>query len=239
MTSTKIIPTTKEETKSSSIARSPDVSLRDVVFGLLNSSRNVVLASGEEMPRFPPELVTMGRALFPAGREYKFEIHSSTIIGTNGAGAMNGNIDWNPGVTSYSEWTALAALFNEVCLESTMLEITSALTPASALICPMVVIAPSPSATGGTTFAICQRLAESKMFHPYLMGSSGSVGRLVRKYKITRGSRPFATTATPAPAGPPSGCFGYWAYATDSAGTISSSYLHTAQKSVIILRNRA
>lgn len=217
--------------------RSPDVTLLDVVHGLMNSRTLRVSETGDVKETFPKELVTMGQSLFPAGKTYDFEIHAAANIASSGAGAINGAIDWNPGVSSFSEWNALSALFNECKLVRSQLDITSAFGPASTAIVVQVMLAPNPNASTTGGYTPVQRLAESEPFHCVWVSKNGT-GLLTRKFELPKG-RLYAVTSSPAIASPPSGLWGVWSFASNIAGTVSTNYFFYAMKNVVRFRNRA
>lgn len=219
------------------LTRSPGVTLLDVVHGLINSRILRSSDTGEVKCDFPRELLAMGQSLFPAGRTYDFEIHAAGNIASSGAGALAGQIDWNPGVTTFSEWSALAALFNEVKIVRSQLDITSAFGPSSTAIAVQIMLAPNPNASTAATYTPVQRLPESEPFHCAWVGKTGT-GLLTRKHTIPSG-RLYAVTSSPAVQSPPSGCWGVWNYASNIAGTVSINYFFYAMKNVVRLRNRA
>jgi hypothetical protein len=178
------------------------------------------------------------RGLFRAGKTYDFLLHANGTIATAAiTGTFTGNsANWSPAVTSFSEWTALAALFDEVVLRSSHFAVTSAFGPTSTSIIIQVVIAPDIDTVNPSTFTPIQRIAESEVFHCYNM--STTPGRFTKVHRI-RG-RPYATTAIPAGAsGTPSGCLGQWVFAQNIAGTPSINYFFYTMENVVRLRNRA
>lgn len=234
--------TASEVKDSSLISQSIDPTLSDAVRALQNNARTIVETKGcgtSVHTHFPTELLTAMRGLFPSSRCYDFEIHGSATLATIGGGVFNTNVGWNPASTTFAEWTALAALFDEVKLVSSRLDLTSAFGPTSSAIIFQVAVAPDfdGSAGGTPSFTAVQRLAESEYIHCYNLGRGGP-GRF-RKTTIIR-DRPFALTSTPGGAsGTPSGCIGDWALASNIVGTASINYLFAIIKNVVRLRNRA
>jgi len=187
---------------------------------------------------YPPELVAAMRGLFPSGKIYDFGIHVSQTLATIAGGVFVQSTNWSPAITTYSEWAALAALFDEVKLRSSHLEITSAFGPTSTAIIFQIVVAPDPDSTA-TTFTTAQRLAESEVIHCYNMAGLGSPGRFRKSYHV-RQDRPWAQTGTPAGAsGTPAGCFGQWVYCSNIVGTASTNYIFVTVQNVVRLRIRA
>jgi hypothetical protein len=190
---------------------------------------------------YPPELVVAARGLFRADKVYNFQIHASSILGTTAGGAFNTIVNWSPGVTSFSEWSALSALFDEVVLRTARIDVTSALGPASTALTPMICIAPDRTTISGTTpsFVVTQRLAESEMVHPYNLATKESPGRFTKVHHVNR-DRPWAVTSAPTGAtGVTSGCLGQWNFASLSVGSASFTYLYVALMDVVALRSRA
>jgi len=201
------------------------------------------LGMSEVKVTYPPEILATMRGMFRAQRSYLFQIHASQTMSTIGGGVFNFTFSWNPGSTSFAEWTALAALFDEVLLVKTRLDITSAFGPTSTAIIFQIAIAPDDTTlTGGTpAYTAVQRLAECEYFHCYNMGrtgKSGGPGLFVKSHRVT--DRPYATTSAPTGAtGTPAGCLGHWAYASNIVGTASINYCFAAMTNVVRLRCRA
>lgn len=189
---------------------------------------------------YPKEILAAMKGMFGAGKAYRFEIHTSLTLASIGGGVFNLTLSWNPGSQTYSEWTALAALFDEVLLIRSHLYLTSAFGPTSTAIIFQVAVAPDETTTSGGTpsFTTVLRRAESELIHPYLLGR-GPDGRFHKAHRISRG-RPYATTAAPTGAsGIPAGLLGHWAFASNIAGTASINYLFATCTNVISLRCRA
>lgn len=187
---------------------------------------------------YPPELLKGLRGMFSAGRTYDFQIHVSVTMATVGGGVFNTAIAWDPAAVTYSEWTALAALFDEVVLLQAQLDITSAFGPTSTAIIFQVAVAPDLDRSSGSTptFTAITRLAESEYFHCYNMASKPGV--FTKVHRLRR--RPFAITSTPGgAAGTPSGCLGQWSFASNIVGTATTNYLFAVLKNTVRLRNRA
>jgi len=189
---------------------------------------------------YPPELLKGMRGMFPASKIYSFEIHASNVLATVGGGVFtNGDsMSWNPGTVTYGEWSALAALFDEVVLQKATVYINSAFGPTSSAIVFQAVIAPDLDNSSGSTpaYATVQRLSESEYLHPYEMGVKPGIFIKVHKVK----NRPYALTSAPTGAsGTPSGLLGGWKIASNIVGTPSINYMFAAMKNVVRLRNRA
>ncbi len=189
---------------------------------------------------YPKELVAAARGLFKANKVYPFEIHAASNLASNGAGSVNQTVSWSPSTTTFAEWTALAALFDEVKLTKAHIDITSAFGPSSTAIVIQMIIAPDFTTASGSTpsYTTVQRLAESEVFHCAWMGGPGAPGRLSKTARVP--SRDWATTAAPTGAsGMISGCLGHWAFASNIAGTVSINYIFVALRTLVHLRLRA
>jgi len=187
---------------------------------------------------YPPELVAGMRGLFSSSRTYDFQLHASGTIASTGGGVINTRISWDSSVVSYAEWTALAALFDEVKGITAQVDITSAFGPTSTAIITQIMIAPDRDGVSGSapTYTVTQRLAESEPFHIYLM--AGKPGVFTKVHKI--GSRPFATTAVPGGAsGTPAGMIGQFSVASNIVTTATINCLFWALKTRARFRNRA
>jgi len=215
--------------------------LNDAVMMLMNNQ----LPAGPYAPKgvlnFPPELVTLARGLFQADKVYNFEMHASGTDASIGGGVLQFSHSWSPATTSFAEWSALSALFDEVCLRSTEIVVTSAFGPTSTAIVVQMAVAPDSTATSGATpsFTTVQRLAESEFYHcAWMQGGSGS---FKKKHSLPKDSRPYAQTSAPhgPSSSPPCGCLGSWAFASSIVGTASINYQFWTMKEVVALRSRA
>jgi hypothetical protein len=218
----------------------------DVVTSAVNMlQNNAVLTTEVKGERsltsvsYPRELVQAARGLFKAGKQYSFEIHASSNLASNGAGSLNQTISWSPSTTTFAEWSALAALFDEVKLSKAHIDITSAFGPTSTAIIVQMIVAPDATTISGSTpsYTVVQRIAESEVFHCYQMARA-TPGRFEKTFRVP--SRDWATTAAPAGAsGMIAGCLGHWAFASNIAGTVSINYIFVALRHLVHLRLRA
>jgi len=188
---------------------------------------------------YPKELVSAMRGMFTADRKYVFELHASGTVASTAGGVINTRVSWDSSVVSYAEWTALAALFDEVKAVKTHIDITSAFGPTSTAIITQLMIAPDRAAISGASpsFTTVQRLAESQPFHIYNMGHSGP-GVFSKTHHV--GPRPYATTTVPGgPAGIASGTLGQFSIASNIVTTPSINVLFWALRSTFAFRSRA
>lgn len=189
---------------------------------------------------YPPEIISALRGMFPSGKSYRFLIHASSTLASIAGGVFNITISWSPSTTTFAEWTALAALFDEVLLTDCFLDITSAFGPTSSAIAVQIAVAPDETTASGSTptFTAVQRLAESEFFHVAWLGHKTSPGNFHKHHRVV--NRPYATTAAPTGAsGIPAGCLGHWAFASNIVTTASINLLFCAVSQVVKLRCRA
>jgi hypothetical protein len=188
---------------------------------------------------YPTELVAAFRGLFGAGREYDFQMHYITTQTSDAGGGLLGSITINPSVTSFAEWTALSALFDEVkgiSSECTFLTLNDSGTTGGAM-ADMVMafddirVASSAPASTLTVY----RLAESVT---WVMdkGDAGS-GKHRQLRKLT--PRAYCATSTPFSVAPVGGLAGGWSFGNSGLFAVS-----TAVATVFIIvrarfRNRA
>lgn len=187
-------------------------------------------------PEFAPAALAMARSLFPAGKPYVFEMHYSVTLASTGGGVCQFIVSWDPSVSSFSEWAALSALFDECVYRHSDLEVTSAFGPTSTAIVNQFAVAPDRENTGAAlSYTLVQRLAESKVLHCY----NGGVSKIFQ-HTIPRGSRPWARTSVPGgAAGTPAGLLGAWCLSSNIVGTVSINYLFAALRVKVALRSRA
>jgi hypothetical protein len=185
---------------------------------------------------FAPEAVEMARSLFPAGKPYVFEMHFSSTLASTAGGVLQHIVSWDPSVSSFSEWTALSALFDECVYRHSDLAITSAFGPTSTAIVVQYAVAPDRENTGSAlTYTPVQRLAESRTLHCYNGGLTATF-----QHTIPTGSRPWARTSAPGgAAGTPAGLLGAWCLSSNIVGTVSINYLFAALRVKVALRSRA
>jgi hypothetical protein len=187
---------------------------------------------------YPVSLVGILRAAFSASRTYDFQIHNSTAQGTSGAGAILSYMPWSPALITYVEWSALAALFDEVKLLASHMTWTG-IALSSTIPC-QISLAPDYATNGSTpsSFTTVMRLAESAEFSSHLGSSSGGSTTIIRVAKPPRG-RPYAPTSAPAGTGPITGCCGQWSFANSTASTASVSIANVVLRNIVRLRMRA
>jgi len=202
-----------------------------------NAIRTISESKGVSAITYPPELVGTMRGMFPAGRSYAFQIHGSATLQATGGGVISFAFPFSPLVSSFSEWTALAALFDEVRLIRSKMTWTSGLTNASTTIPTQVCVAPDLIANTAVTpsFTAVQRLAESREIGlgPFMEHGMNA------HFAVRIPGRIYATTAAPATTSPPAGCVGAWVWASAVVTTASAYYGFISVRNVVKLRMRA
>lgn len=187
---------------------------------------------------YPESLLSVMRGLFPSGRSYLFMIHSSATLQATAGGVISSSINFSPAVTTFAEWSALAALFDEVKLVSSHLTWTTGLTPVATATPTQICLAPDLISNAASTpsYTAVQRLAESREFGMGPFMTSGSSEHAKIRIPL---HREFATTATPATTSPPAGCCGAWVWASAVVTTNSTYYAFISLRNVVRLRMRA
>lgn len=179
------------------------------------------------------------RSFFPASKTYRFRLTATLSIGTNGSGATLGFASFSPSVTSYNEWSALSALFDEVKgVKQRLTAITTFGGTSTAIIVPFA-IAPDYSNINTTpsSAASVNRLAESEIWAGGLVTTAK--GTLVKETRSLSGLD-WATVGTPAVQSPPSGMLGQWSFASQIiAGTPSINYFYAFMDCLAMFRMRA
>lgn len=187
---------------------------------------------------YPAELVAAFRSLFPARKTYDFQLHSSSILAASAVGVVSGIASWNPTVSSFSEWTALAALFDECKLVEAHLTWSSMLAPTAVYLQSMVSLGPDPAGfLTSPTFTTALRLAESGEFQMGLPGKGGEA-TLHRVHRVPP-YRVYALTSNPVSNLVDCGMNGLWAFASATATTNSLIYAYTTQRLWVRFRQRA
>jgi len=185
---------------------------------------------------FNPEVLTTLRGLFPSTRSYMFQIHTSSTISSSGAGVVSVASPANPAVVTYSEWAALAALFDECRLVKSSLGLTSSAFAANKAIPLHIAFDHITSTAAGVGFGNVQRLAESVVINSLFM--KGGSGRFRKKALIAR-TRLFATTTLPTSTTSDVGLNGQWDISGQDSTTNSVVVCYGDVENVVQFRNRA
>jgi hypothetical protein len=198
------------------------------------------LISGQSVTTvdYPKELVAAFRGLFGSLREYEFEMHVVNALSTSAGGALLTTISLSPSVSSYAEWSALSALFDEVQAMGTSIVAASTNAPGSATTAfemPMAVACNhvNLSTNPASTLAVI-RLAGSETFNTTLC-----VKPFRKSAKFARSERAWCITGTPYSQSPLGGCIGSWDFGNQSVGGGSTLYLSIVTRLYVRLRCRA
>jgi len=185
------------------------------------------------------------RSMFPAGKEYRFDMVASTTVGTNASGSLQQALAFSPAVVSYQEWAALSALFEEVVLiraQCSFLpligsdgQILTTTTASKAMVNDVVVGANPDNISTAPSFSSVIRLAKSVSLARTIADISGPT---MISYRPPP-DRPYARTATPAVQDPPAGMVGSFDIANATALTVSIPYYSNVLRVVVSLRNRS
>jgi hypothetical protein len=186
---------------------------------------------------FDADVLKLARGMFPPGKEYRFDMFAASALGTVGSGALLNTLPFSPSVTTFSEWTALSALFEEVML----LRVSASFQPysaASGIAAFGAVVAPNPNniSSAPLSYTAVGRL-------PHSVALTRSIADLSGVQSITyhrkHGDLPWAQTSTPAVLSPPSGCLGSFDVAFSANATPSTVYYWVAMYETVVLRNRS
>jgi hypothetical protein len=221
------------------------MSVIDAVDALRNNETRVVSETKglagkmtmETKVSYPAELLAAMRGLFPASREYEFQMHYVTTQTSSAGGSLLGSETINPAVTSFAEWSALSSLFDEVKAVSTSMRFCSLIFPTAALPPLTMVMAFDETliaSSAPASFLSVFRLAESKSWS-LDHGDSGS-GCHTQVRKCT--SRSWCITATPVSTSPIGGMSGAWVFGNSGLAGASAASATTLMIVRTKLRNR-
>jgi hypothetical protein len=203
----------------------------------------------KKVTMFDADVLHAMRGLFPAGKEYKFDMVAFTSIGTGSATYIASTLPISPAVATYSEWASLASLFDEVRLVRASLLfiplvgsdgqslVSSSATKVtlSAMVCGVNHdnISSSPA-----SYAAVARLAKSANIIRCIGDTAGTSATL--SFKAPRGLV-WARTVTPAVQDPPAGVLGSFDFASDPSSVLSMTtvYYKNTLRCTVALRNRA
>jgi len=199
--------------------------------GLISGSSTTII-------EYPKELVAAFRGMFGALKEYRFEMRFVSPQSTSAGGALLVAIPLSPSVSSYAEWSALSALFDEVKCMGSHITCASTNAPGSATTAfemPVTIACDhvNLSSTPASTLAVV-RLAGSSTFNTTLC---------VKPYKksvtFADSERSWCISGTPYSQAPLGGCIGTWSLANMSVGGGSTQYLSCIIRTYVKLRCRA
>jgi hypothetical protein len=184
---------------------------------------------------YPKELVAAFRGMFGALKQYKFEMHFVSALSTSAGGAILTAIPLSPSVSSYAEWTALSALFDEVKAIGSKIVCNSVNSVDGATEMPMAIACDhvNLSTNPASTLAVI-RLAQSSTFN-----TTSCTKPYVKTVKFADSERLWCITGTPYSQSPLGGCVGTWSLGNLSVGSVSVPYLSNIVRLFVKLRCRA
>jgi len=192
------------------------------------------------------EVVAAMRGMFPPGKEYMFDMVANTTVGASVTGAILQAIPVSPAIVSYSEYPALAGLFDEIRLVRSQLEFIPLVgSNGSNLNGPGGAVLPTLALACGVDYTALTA-APGAYLSVLRLPASAQIARtsddLTGKRVFTLSppiSLPFARTATPAVQDPPAGCLGAFMIAGSGTGyTANAVYYAVTLRTVVVLRNR-
>jgi hypothetical protein len=180
-----------------------------------------------------PSFLRTARSLFSINKEYRFRMHSSSIsqITSSGGGTLLGTIPVNAADTSYSDFSALALLFDELRLSRVRIRIMPLIGSnfnenvgtSATIISPNILMAFSPmnrnTIPGGAPIVYRQSTVFS--FNPSL--GNGIRSTLVKSFSPEKG-RLWCTTGSVYVQSPAAGMLGSFDYCADISASASVGY---------------
>jgi len=173
---------------------------------------------------------SMPASLVDASSTYKFKLSVHDSFQSSVIGVLSGYISCSPSVSSFSEWSTLIALFNEVRLVRARLRMAS-INPYDTNMQKFglpVAWDDSLSSTAGGSIDTVMSHADTRVFH---------LASRIMEFDVKCSSRQWATTSSPAP-GPYAGCTGEFQFYA-SGLTVSSYYFEYFLDIEVEMRNRA
>lgn len=194
-------------------------------------------SSMETKVSYPQELLTAFRGMFGAGKTYDFELHYPSTQTSSAAGSLLGSIAFDPGATSWAEWSTLSALFDECKALSSYICFNSTYNATNTALVPMVMAVDEVQTGSGAPSSITAiiRLAGSVTWIMSL-GTAGS-GRFKQSRKL--GSRGWCSTSYPSSVQPMGGFAGRWSFGNSAVFPDSTSIAFVDLRLRAKFRNRA
>jgi hypothetical protein len=213
--------------------------VESAIMALHNNQILVTGPNGRVVPTFPSELVLMLKGLIGAGKVYRFQLNetsSGTGLTTGGGGSMDQAYAWSPNVRTYGEWSALAALFDQVKLHSVKLSLVSTFSGSSTSATVATMIAPDYNNSAVVpSGGLVSRLPGVKFLS--VMHTSAYV--LHANVDRAQPWRVYALTSSPDASGPIGGTNGQWSVSSLATGAASLKYFETKQHLICSFMNRA
>jgi hypothetical protein len=179
-----------------------------------------------------PSLLRTARSLFSLNKVYTFRMHTAvgTIASTSG-GVILGTIPINAADTTYSEWSALSILFDEVKLQHAGIRLMPLMGSnmnrndgtSGQIIAPNLFMCFSPDNRNTSPSGL---LTVSRVATYWTLGSTVTAwgGKPCVKRFAPPIGRQWATTGAPYAFSPPSGMLGTFDYAADITASASETY---------------
>jgi hypothetical protein len=224
----------------------PSIGVEDAVRALRNNETKLTTEvkgisgklSTETKTIYPSELVTAMRGMFGSTREYQFELHQMLTIQSSSGGGALGFVAISPTIASYGDWTALAALFDEVKGRWSDIHLANIQVPLGAAVTAATMILAfdeqNLTTDPSSTLAV-YRLASSRVFHAQLCEGGGGH----HSQKHTFASRSWCATATPYSVAPMGGLIGCWVYGNNGLFPSTVQLFTVASRTRALFRCRA
>jgi len=164
-------------------------------------------------------------------------LHNSSTQASVGGGVFLGYLAWGP--SSFNEWTALSALFDETRLLTSYCTWTTAFGPTSSAIIVQVCLAPDFVTNGSAPsgFTAVNRLAESEEFAVHTPGPNGS--STLHKLAHVPSRRIYAPTSAPTSSTIDCGWNGQFSFASNIVTTASINIAFVTLRNIARFRCRA
>jgi hypothetical protein len=195
---------------------------------------------------FPEDVVATARSLFSSEKSYVFRMHAFVAQSSDGSGNLKGNVSCDPATTTFSEWSTLIALFDEVKMKSTKLtwvafasvsgvnEIggggTTTTPHYAAGGCLAFGFRPDQIATTPSSITAVARLPAFKLIQVFQPKQSARATRMP--------SRSWSEVSTPSPLHPIGGMAGCWEFMTAQTVDTSTQYCNWLLEVDAIFRSR-
>jgi len=189
-------------------------------------------------PQLDAGVLASMRGMLGTNKVYKFRMVAPSFAFATGAGtSIITYAAFSPAVTTFAEWSSLAALFDECVLDRSYIELTSAINKSATSAAGRFVIGTdcvNNGVTPGSVTAVA-RLADARS---YSIMDWGKPAIIVDTGKMFRG-RSWASTGTPGGDGsPPAGLAGQFAIASGTL-TTGTTYIVGDLSVIVRLRCRA
>lgn len=221
------------------VSRGPSIVKTDALPTAIACLRNSELKSSTGL-KYPADLVAALRGMFSSSRVYKFQLHQALTVSSSAGGGTLGFVAISPSVASYGEWSALAALFDEVKAISTSIKWASVLVSGGSggavTNAPMcMALDQQDLSTDPASYLAVFRLASSREYVSQL-GGGGSGLHSQSAVFTTRG---WCDTAVPYSTSPMGGMIGCWVYGNGALFPVSTAVAVVSSYTIAAFRSRA